>query len=729
MIPEKLRFVTSSGTIGLSAAILVCGILLAAWGWYRAKDNPSALGLEVLRILILGLIALTLNQPEWVETYLPEHRPAIAVLVDQSNSMNTADIPSESGKLQTRAALLQHLVGEADWEPLRQKADVHFHKFSSGLKDAAEGTDIHSAIQEALDQHPNLRSLILLSDGDWNTGEPPVRAAGNLRARRVPAYVLPVGSDSPLPDLWVSGFDVPTFGVAGKPVRIPFSIESTLPSETDVTLKLQVTQEELYDIPVRIPAMGRLQTAFTWYPKELGKTTLSLVLPIQPNEVDDRNNKTEGTITIRKEQLKILLVESYPRWEYRYLRNALERDPGVEVSCLLFHPDSKELGGGRGYLEAFPDQKTLATYDVVFLGDVGTDTGQLTKEQCSQLKRLVRDQASGMVFLPGMRGYQQSLLESGLEELYPVQLDPDNPYGIGSELPGRISLTEAGHKSLLTKLEDDPLENLDTWRGLPGFQWHAAVDRAKFGTEILARHESSQTAHGRVPILVTRTYGTGKILFMGTDGVWRWRKGVEDRYHYRFWGQVARWMAYQRHMSEGKNLRLFFSPETPSAGDTLTLHANVSTEFGEPVQDGMATVQISSPSGKTKTLRLLPSDKEAWGLFSGNFTPDEPGEYNCLLSSEATPRTLGLSIKIRATAVEQIGRPTKPETLREIAQISHGKVLGPSNLQDALKEISDLPEPTPIEKRHQIWCHPAWGTFLFLLCGLFWTGRKMAGQF
>ena len=34
----------------------------------------------------------------------------------------------------------------------------------------------------------------------------------------------------------------------------------------------------------------------------------------------------------------MLVVESYPRWEYRYLRNALSRDPGVELSCLLFHP-------------------------------------------------------------------------------------------------------------------------------------------------------------------------------------------------------------------------------------------------------------------------------------------------------------------------------------------------------------------------------------------------------
>ena len=51
----------------------------------------------------------------------------------------------------------------------------------------------------------------------------------------------------------------------------------------------------------------------------------------------------------------MLVVESYPRWEYRYLRNALSRDPGVELSCLLFHPGlSKPGGGNKDYIKQFP---------------------------------------------------------------------------------------------------------------------------------------------------------------------------------------------------------------------------------------------------------------------------------------------------------------------------------------------------------------------------------------
>ena len=87
--------------------------------------------------------------------------------------------------------------------------------------------------------------------------------------------------------------------------------------------------------------------------------------------------------------------------------------------------------------------------------------------------------------------------------------------------------------------------------------------------------KTSSNEFGRLPLLVTRTFGAGKVLFMGTDGAWRWRKGVEDKYHYRFWGQVVRWMAYQRNMAKGETMRLYYVPDQPQLNQMLALHANV----------------------------------------------------------------------------------------------------------------------------------------------------------
>ena len=39
------------------------------------------------------------------------------------------------------------------------------------------GTDLGGALNGLLDRHPRLLGVVLVSDGDWNTGEPPSRAA------------------------------------------------------------------------------------------------------------------------------------------------------------------------------------------------------------------------------------------------------------------------------------------------------------------------------------------------------------------------------------------------------------------------------------------------------------------------------------------------------------------------------------------------------------------------
>ena len=133
---------------------------------------------------------------------------------------------------------------------------------------------------------------------------------------------------------------------------------------------------------------------------------------------------------------------------------------------------------------------------------------------------------------------------------------------------------------------------------------------------MLCVHKDVSNEYGRLPLLVTRTFGAGKVLFMGTDGAWRWRKGVEDKYHYRFWGQVVRWMAYQRNMAKGETMRLYYVPDQPKLNQTLALHANVMERGGEPLHGGEVTARITAPSGKAELIRFTSAGDE-WGEFTG----------------------------------------------------------------------------------------------------------------
>jgi len=742
----------SSPAILVVGLVVVCIVAALSWlAWQRSGYARNTGMLELLRFVLACLVVVTLNQPEWLELRPPDQRPTLAVLWDQSGSMETRDVINDgppSDKPASRAETIQPLLSAASWKPDGSDLHIVLEPFSSRLDPAEEGTDLNAGLTSVLENHASLLGVVLLSDGDWNVGRPPVEAATRCRMRGVPVFAVGVGSKVALPDLELVSMDAPTYGVAGKPLRIPFVVRSTLGQGRDVSVELSIRAGKglTRDQPsrsvgtdstpdpatvatkvVRVPAMGQAQQALAWTPPGEGEFTLTMRVPQDSDELVAENNEISAPIVVRREELKVLLVESYPRWEYRYLRNALERDPGVEVTCLLFHPDLKGVGGGRGYIKEFPTAQELNRYDVVFLGDVGIGPDQLTNEQAKDLRQLVTAQTSGLVFLPGYTGQQHSLTTSALGDLYPVVLDPARTEGIGSALPGHFSLTERGHRSLLTRLHETDETNDEIWRTLPGFHWYAGILRAKAGSEILAVHARATTEHGRVPLIVTKTYGTGKVLLMGTDGAWRWREGVEDQYHYRFWGQVARWMAYQRKMAEGQSMRLFYSPDRPRVGDVVTLNANVMDAQGAPLAQGTVTVQAISPSGKTKTIRLQSGERGSWGLFVGTFIAGEPGDYRLMTSCSETGASVQTDLSVQGLNRELRGRLARFDVLDEIAQVSKGKLVPVSEAGDLADYLAALPDPEPTVHRVRIWAHPFWAGLLVLLLGVFWVGRKMVG--
>jgi len=725
-----MNFVWTPFTLILTIIVLVAAAVCCWISWQRSGYLRSMLWLEILRFALIVLVLITLNQPEFTQEIKPQEQPTLVVLHDTSGSMQTQDVinpQAPAKKPRKRTDAVAPALQPELWKSLDGRMKVVFEPFSSQPPTVEKGTDLNQALQAASDKHTNLQGIVLLSDGDWNTGQSPGAASSALRVKNVPVFAVSVGSEERLPDMQLAASDAPTFGVVNKSLRIPFRIISWLPADRDVRVSLTGTRGEKLEKTVRVTGMGQQQDTIEWKPGTTGEYSLTLEIPVDESETLTENNKLTIPITIRDEELKVLVIESYPRWEYRYLRNALERDPGVAVSCLLYHPDLEQVGGGRGYLDQFPTEKELFEYDVVFLGDVGIGSKQLTPKDCINLRQLVRSQAGGLVFLPGFRGFQNSLQTSELEELYPVVLDAAHPKGYGSSRPARFSLTEAGRRSLLTRLEPDDAANESVWNGLPGFQWYAAAQRAKIGTQVLATHDSDSTSYGRVPLIATRTAGTGKVLFMGSDGAWRWRKGVEDLYHYRFWGQVVRWMAYQRNMSQGKAMRLFYSPDRPEAGNVLTLNANVMSAVGDPLRTGTVIVQTVSPSGQTDSVRLATAGEDSWGLFTGSFTPEEGGQYKLLTACAETGARLETIISVQGQERELIGQPARTDILKEIAQVTRGELTTLSEIQTLVARIAAMPEPEPIIRRFRLWSHPVWGGLIIFLLGAFWTGRKLAG--
>jgi hypothetical protein len=513
----------------------------------------------------------------------------------------------------------------------------------------------------------------------------------------------------------------------GEQITIPFAIRSHLTNEVKTTIVLNDGTKEEVKKEIVIPARGSLQDTILWYPRSVGDVSLTLRLPVQPGELIPENNQEKFRISVRVEKLQVLVVDSLPRWEYRYLRNALARDPGVEVHSILFHPGMK-AGGGRNYLPTFPStREAISRYDVIFLGDVGIGEGELTEAHAELIRGLVEQQSSGLIFLPGSRGRQLTLANSPLSDLVPVVLDISKPNGQVLQNEAVLTLTTAAKGHFLTRFEADDEMNARVWQALPGFFWSAAVKKSRPGAEVLAVHSSLRNVSGRMPLLATRSAGTGKVLFMGSDSAWRWRRGVEDKYHYRFWSQVVRWMAHQRHLAGKEGVRLAYSPERPVPNDTVFLQSTVLDSAGFPAEEGPVTVSITAPSGRAEHLRFS-AIEGGWGVFKSHFKPSEPGRYKLVLDAPKQNRKLETELIVQQRTVEEIGKPINRTVLAELSALSGGGSALMSGLEQIVEQISVAPEPKDLEKRIRIWSSPWWGGLMLVLLSVYWVGRKAAGM-
>ncbi len=754
----------SGWTIVASLPVILLGV--AVWGfaawlswrhWKRRRFRLAIGFLEGLRIGIVTFLVLTLLKPERVRLVERTEKPAVVILHDASASMTTTDAVV-SNRAVSRKSWVEDVLTNRFYAPLEAGARIDVHAFArpsldGGLEnveegrgmgnsdvsnDAAEGTNLSLALENVLRRFDDLKGVILLSDGDWNLGESPVGAAARYRDRKVPVFAVAVGRETPLPDIAIEDVDAPSYGLLGEQISLPVRLRNDFSREVSTKLQLldgleDVAGEESRALPtilmekeVLLPPEDSLLEAVVWEPKKTGERNLRLRLVSEPDELLADNNERALSIRIRLETLKVLVVDSKPRWEYRYLRNALERDPGVQMHCILFHP-GLATGAGRHYLPSFPGSKErIADYDVIFLGDVGAVPEQLKESDLELIRGLVEQQAGGLVFLPGRSGFQKTLLNGPLADLIPVVLDRQKPGGIALQNESRLALSTFGKRHWLTRFDAKSQKNDELWRQLPGFYWCAAVEKSRPGSEVLAVHSAVRNSWGRIPLLVTRSFGNGKVLFMGTDSAWRWRRGVEDKYHYRFWSQIVRWMAHQRHLSKSEGIRLTWTPEVAEVGDKIHLQAAVADQSGYPAQSGRVLAHVDSPSGRSEKIEFA-SLEGGWGVFASTFQPQETGKHQITIQAEEHRRRLETTLPVTRPLLEKIGQPVNRRALREIAAVSRGQLADAEELADVVNALQSMPEPALRETRLRLWANPWWGGFLLTLLALYWMGRKLVG--
>ena len=86
------------------------------------------------------------------------------------------------------------------------------------------------------------------------------------------------------------------------------------------------------------------------------------------NEISTANNRVSRTVRIVNEKVNVLYVEGNARWEYRYLRAILKRDPRINATFISSHAGPEVARNSPEHIERFPgDREDAFQYALVIL--------------------------------------------------------------------------------------------------------------------------------------------------------------------------------------------------------------------------------------------------------------------------------------------------------------------------------------------------------------------------
>jgi hypothetical protein len=179
---------------------------------------------------------------------------------------------------------------------------------------------------------------------------------------------------------------------------------------------------------------------------------------------------------------------------------------------------------------------------------------------------------------------------------------------------------------------------------------------------------------GKSAAIAHQFAGKGRVLFLGVDSTWLWRRNVGDRYFYKFWGQAIQYVARRDADAAGKS-RLIARPMLGRIGEPAQLELYAF----EPTQDGSGkaspeakhVVKIVDSQGE-RSVDLL-SDPSAPGRFVGGFEPRVSGR--CDLSCADGAIVASTSMLVTGDGAEFRRVDVHRASLDALASASGGKMI------------------------------------------------------
>ena len=789
----------------------------------RPLQRRQTLLLIALRVLAVAILLGCLLAPVIIEKRDITPPMHLSVLVDTSQSMRLTD----AGNLSRLNQVNELLFGDSDTEnertllhTLADRFEVHVYAFDtelhqvsvirdafgsdsldfgvslrnpkstlsistlSPLRPMGALTDIGTALQQvdAAWKGQQRAGIVLFTDGAHNAGELPMEA---LVALQMPVYALGVGAAEPPKDIQLQRVDVAPVAYTGHEQRVRVTVAQTGYTGQTTRLALREVNRQKVERLVASTTLtfeeGSQQIEFTLTPETEGNFQYTLTLPTLDGELTSENNEKTFALKVVKAKLSVFYLEGRPRWEYTFLKRALERDPGIEFTSALLSLLSKGpasesvasesvLGRSDGYYPVgsnvnhlsarFPEtREELSAYDVLIFGDVTAE--HLTDTQQRLIVDFVETEGNAILFLSSRNALGRSgLRDTELARLMPISV-PITGCSL-SDTEFTVQLTQAGAFHPMLQLSGSsrrgesavanraygrrggnltPNRNAVLWRNLPALSRLFHGFQLRGGATTLLETGLLETGR-REPIMIFQRAGLGKSLLFAAEGLWHWDFGAANfrdaRYHslYReVWAQILRWMGTTH--TDANRLYLTTDASTYATGDTVQVTAQVYSETYQPQAAATVQIEVTPPEGVPFQLRATTISAETGSAvenrayrgenrYTARFEVREKGTYQIRATSGA-----GNTDKTEFYVQPQLAELEAPQLnealLRQLASQTGGAYFAIANAAQLPENIAFVQDSVFVDTERDVWAHPLVLILVVGLLGTEWFLRKRNG--
>ncbi len=595
--------------------------------------------------------------------------------------------------------------------------------------------------------------VVLLSDGQVNSGASLVEAAQRVPFGERPVFTVGFGQTSVPPDLAISAIEYPDRLFRRDTMTGKLVLRDTMP--VGKTFRVQAWHRDTLVWEQRLTTDGSEQRSISFnFPIEklveategadqlrksspnIDRSAIPLDLQFRiadcPGDTNAMNNSRDVHIWGDLHRSKVLLLDGRSRWESRYIKNVFERDNFWEINAVIGEP--AEFLGGESRLPIgkkagqFPESREdLMEYDLVIVGELSDQA--LSLEQQQWLVDFVTESGGGLIAIDGRRETWLAPELRLLASLLPV-LRRSSDEGFTEELT-QVHLTPTGRSLAAMNINDvaDQSEG-DVWSTLPPFHWLANTEAIP-GSEVLASNtvDPKDITNDR-PVFATRLHGAGRVFYSASDETWRWRYKVADKVHQRLWNQVARWIMRTPYVVEGEFVSLDAGRMTYLPNQEIQIRGRLKRDDGSPLKKANVEAIIQRDGQRALVLSLT-EDSQVPGVYRGVATNLPAGDYTVALSASGVPRD-ALAVETQFVVVEkesiEMNKQTVDiETLRRVAELTGGKYIPENEIPSLIDELKPLSQGRIIQTETILWQSYFWFLPIVACLSIEWWLRKRAG--